>query len=220
MTARVAVYYAPALDDPLWTAGCAWLGRDPQTGQRVSYPSREAMTRQPAEYGFHATLKPPMRLAHRWADLVEDATALAEAAAPFELPPLRVTDLDGFLALQECTPCPPLHALADACVTELDSHRQPAEPAELARRRQAGLTPEQDTLLLDWGYPYVLRQWRFHMTLTRRLTPEERAIVQPAAQAHFAAALAKPRQVQDICLFTQIAPGSAFVVAERLALRG
>ena len=151
---------------------------------------------------------------------MEDATALAEAAAPFELPSLRVTNLDGFLALQECTACPPLHALADACVTELDSHRQPAEPAELARRRQAGLTPEQDALLRDWGYPYVLRQWRFHMTLTRRLTPEERVTIQPAAEAHFAAALAQPRQVQDICLFTQIAPGSAFVVAERFALCG
>lgn len=220
MTARVAVYYAPALDDPLWTAGCAWLGRNPQTGQRINHPSREVMTREPAKYGFHATLKPPMRLAHRWTDLVEDATALAEAAAPFELPALRVTDLDGFLALQECTPCPPLHVLADACVTELDIHRQPAEPAELARRRQAGLTAEQDTLLLDWGYPYVLRQWRFHMTLTRRLTPEERATVQPAAEAHFAASLAQLRQVKDICLFTQVAPGSAFVVAERLALCG
>ncbi len=161
-----------------------------------------------------------MRLAHRWADLVEDATALADATAPFDLPRLRVADLDGFLALQERAPCPSLHGLADACVTELDSHRQPAEPAELARRRRAGLTSEQDALLLDWGYPYVLRQWRFHMTLTRRLTPDERATLQPAAESHFAAALAQPRRVQDICLFTQVASGSAFVLAERLALRG
>ncbi len=178
------------------------------------------MTREPGLYGFHATLKPPMRLAHRWADLVEDATALAETVAPFELPPLRVADLDGFLALQETVSCPPLHALADACVTELDSHRQPAEAAELARRRQAGLTAVQDAMLLDWGYPYVLDQWRFHMTLTRRLSSEERAAAQPAAEAHFASALAQPRRVADICLFTQLAAGSAFVLAERIALRG
>ena len=29
MTARVAIYYAPTTDDPLWTAGCDWLGQDP-----------------------------------------------------------------------------------------------------------------------------------------------------------------------------------------------
>ena len=220
LTARVAVYYAPALDDPLWAAGCAWLGRDPQTGQRISHPDRQEMTREPGLYGFHATLKPPMRLAHRWAELVEDATALAETLAPFDLPPLRVADLGGFLALRETAPCPPLHALADACVTELDSHRQPAEAAELARRRQAGLTAEQDAMLLDWGYPHVLSQWRFHMTLTRRLSPEQRAVVQPAAEAHFAAALPRPRRVAQICLSPQSAAGSAFVLAERVPLRG
>ncbi len=220
LTARVAVYYAPALDDPLWAAGCAWLGRDPQTGQRVIHPGRAELTREPGLYGFHATLKPPMRLAHRWADLVEDAADLAASLTPFDLPPLRVADLDGFLALQPAAPCPPLHALADACVTVLDSHRQPADAAELARRRQAGLTTRQDAMLLDWGYPYVLTEWRFHMTLTRRLSPEERATMQPAAEAHFAAALAQPQRVADICLFTQIAPGSAFVLAERIALRG
>ncbi len=47
-------------------------------------------------------------------------------------------------------------------------------------------------MLLDWGYPHVLGTWRFHMTLTRRLSPAERAVVQPAATAHFAAALARP----------------------------
>ena len=35
-SARVALYYAPALDDPLWRAGCAWLGRDPETGRPCS----------------------------------------------------------------------------------------------------------------------------------------------------------------------------------------
>jgi hypothetical protein len=180
----------------------------------------EDITADARLYGFHATLKPPMRLARPWAALLDDAAALARGIAPFDLPPLQVADLGGFLALRESAPCPPLHALADACVTELDTHRVPADAAEIARRRKSGLPPEQDAMLLAWGYPHVLATWRFHMTLTRRLPPAERAGIMPAAEAYFAAALAVPRQVADICIYTQAEPGAPFRLAERLPLGG
>ncbi len=44
---------------------------------------------------------------------------------------------------------------------------------ELQRRRAANLTPRQEFLLMHWGYPYVLDEFRFHMTLTRRLPDEK-----------------------------------------------
>ena len=219
MSARVAIYYAPARSDLLWEAGSRWLGRDAQTGRRQP-GAFEELTASPRRYGFHATLKPPMRPAHPWRMLLDDVAALAARLAPFDLPQLAVADLGGFLALCEAAPCPALHALADACVLELDPHREPADAAELAKRRQAGLTQEQDALLVDWGYPHVLSQWRFHMTLSRRLDAAERARALPVAQAHFAPALASPRRVEDICVFTQVAPGSPFMLAERLALGG
>ena len=220
MSARAAAYYAPEQDDPLWAAGCDWLGRDPLSGRRVVHATRDELTADPRLYGFHATLKPPMRLNHGWYALMEDAAALAERIPPFDLPPLLVADLGGFLALRESTPCPPLNALADRCVTELDAHRVPPDAAEIARRRRSGLTPAQDAMLLDWGYPHVLGTWRFHITLTRRLSPAEHATVRPQAEAHFATALARPRAVTSLCLFTQSAPGAPFMLAERLPLRG
>ena len=220
MTVRAALYYAPELDDALWRAGCDWLGRDPASGRRYAGVGHADLTAEPRLYGFHATLKPPMRLAHPWDALVEDAASLAARLAPFALPPLQVIDLSGFLALCEVAPCPALQALADACVTELDAHRVPADAAETMRRRRSGLSPEQDAMLLDWGYPYVLSTWRFHMTLTRRLSAEERATILPAAEAHFAAACATPRRVTSICLFTQSASDSPFMLAERLPLGG
>ena len=220
MTARAALYYAPEAEDPLWRAGCDWLGRDPASGRTYPHPDRDELTAEPRRYGFHATLKPPMRLAHPWHALVEDAAALAARLAPFDLPPLEVGDLSGFLALRETLPCPPLQALADDCVTELDPHRVPAGPDEVARRRRAGLTPAQDAMLLDWGYPHVLTTWQFHMTLTRRLSAQERATTLPAAVAHFAAACALPRRVTSICLFSQAGPESPFLLAERLPLGG
>jgi len=56
---RVAVYYAPELNDPLWQAGIRWLGRNPETGATLTPPETgvTTLTEEPAGYGLHATLK-------------------------------------------------------------------------------------------------------------------------------------------------------------------
>jgi putative phosphonate metabolism protein len=223
--ARVAAYYAPQPDDALFGAGAAWLGRDPQNGAPVAQPdvpNIAEVTAEPRLYGFHATLKPPMRPADncRWSDIVAAAAELADRTAAFDLPRLAVADVFGFLALRETVPCPPLQALADDCVERLDPFRAPTSETELARRRRAGLSARQDAMLVRWGYPYVFDTWFFHMTLTRRLNAEEKGFYQPAAEACLARALALPRRVTDISLFVQSAPGEAFVIAQRLRLRG
>lgn len=151
---------------------------------------------------------------------MDDVAGMAERIPPFDLPRLQVADLGPFLALRESAPCPALNALADACVTELDTHRMPAGADEIARRRKSGLNAEQDAMLLNWGYPHVLQTWRFHMTLTRRLSPAEHDQLLPRAQSFFEAALQTPRQVVDICIFTQAGQGQPFMLAERVPLRG
>ena len=223
--ARVAVYYAPQPDDVLFAASSTWLGRDPATGVPMAQPdvaNIAEVTAEPRLYGFHATLKPPMRLSagRTWDDLVAAAIAVADRTAPFELPPLSVQDLFGFLALGETVPSPPLQALADACVEYLDAFRAPPSDVELARRRRANLSPQQDAMLIRWGYPYVFDTWFFHMTLTRRLTAEEKQVFMPAAERYFAHSIAASRRVEDICLFVQPAPGEPFVIRQRLKLRG
>ena len=223
--ARVAVYYAPEPDDPLARRGAAWLGRDAESGAPAVQPPIAGiaeLTAEPRLYGFHATLKPPLRLADGadWAGLCDAARTLAAGVAPFDLPPLAVADVHGFLALRETAPCPALQALADLCVAVLDPFRAPPNGDELARRRRAGLSPAAEAMLLRWGYPYVFGTWFFHLTLTRRLSPAERATIAPQAAAWFAPALARPRQVRAICLFTQASPGAPFRLAERLPLRG
>jgi putative phosphonate metabolism protein len=223
--ARVAVYYAPRPDDPLFGEAATWLGRDPERGAPVpqpDVPEIEAVTAEPRLYGFHATLKPPMRLAEgrRWSELREATMALADRIAPFALPQLAVSDVFGFLALRETAPCAPLQALADACVAQLDPFRASPANDELARRRRARLTPQQEAMLVRWGYPYVFESWFFHMTLTRRLNVAERAVFLPAAESFFARGAAAPRRVEDICLFVQDRVDAPFMVAERLPLRG
>jgi len=223
--ARVAIYYAPAADDPLFAAGSTWLGRDARTAAVVSQPDIPdigEVTAEPRRYGFHATLKPPMRLSdgRTFADLLGAAEALANRITPFALPPLAVMDVHGFLALRETVSCSCLQELADACVEHLDAFRAPPSEAELTRRRRASLSVEQDAMLVRWGYPYVFRTWFFHMTLTRRLTPEEKRVWQPAAERFLAASLHQPRVVRDICLFVQPLPDAPFVIQARLPLRG
>jgi putative phosphonate metabolism protein len=223
--ARVAVYYAPQADDPLFAAAATWLGRDPVSdapAPQPDIPGIAEVTAEPRIYGFHATLKPPMRLApgRQWFDVVTLVRDMAAGIAPFDLPPLAVRDLHGFLALRETEPSAALQALADRCVERLDPLRAPPSPAELARRRRSGLTAEQDAMLTRWGYPYVFGTWFFHMTLTRRLTAAEKSIYEPAAVAHFNRAVAMPRRVTDLCLFTQAEAGAPFVIAERIPLGG
>lgn len=222
---RIAAYYAPAPDDPLFAAGATWLGRDPESDAPAPQPDLSdirAVTAEPRVYGFHATLKPPMRLAEgrSWPELVSAARELADGIVPFDLPRLAVADVHGFLALRETVTCPPLQALADVCVARLDQFRAPPSEAELARRRGAGLTDAQEEMLTRWGYPYLFGAWFFHMTLTRRLSDAEKTFWHPAAEAHFARSLALPRRVSDLCLFVQPAPGDGFVIAERFPLRG
>ncbi|HYZ62967.1 MAG TPA: DUF1045 domain-containing protein [Acetobacteraceae bacterium] len=220
---RVALYYAPDPDDPLWRAGCAWLGRDPETDAALPQPDLPDIASVTADarlYGWHCTLKPPMRLATSYAAFRSDVAALARSLRAFEMPPLAVADLSGFLAVRETRPSPELQALADACVAWVDHHRLPPNEAELARRRQNGLSPEAEALLERWGYPGVFARWRFHMTLTRRLTPEEHAIYRPATEAHLEAALAHPRRVTSLCIYTQAAPGAPFLISERVPFAG
>jgi putative phosphonate metabolism protein len=222
---RVALYYAPATDDPLHEAASVWLGRDAATGAGCAQPDLAGIaevTAEAAQYGFHATLKPPMRLADGavWQDVLAAARAVAATVPAFDLPRLAVSEIHGFLALRETEPSPRLQALADTCVAGADHLRAPPSADELARRRHKTLPPAADANLVRWGYPYVFATWFFHMTLTRRLTADELPAWRAATAAHVAEAVARPRRVADLCLFVQPAPGAPFTIAERIPLRG
>lgn len=220
---RVALYYAPPIDDPLHAAASAWLGRDAETNapaRQPDLPDIAAITADPRGYGFHATLKAPMRLAEgvSWDRFVAEVAALAAGIRPFDLPRLSVQDVHGFLAIRETEPSHALQALSDLCVAGIDHLRAPPSEAELAKRRRKPLPPVQEALLTRWGYTYVFGEFFFHMTLTRRLTPTEKAIYHPAATDYFDPLLEQPRRVADIALFTQASPATPFTIAQRVPL--
>ena len=221
---RVAVYYAPEASDPLWTAGTTWLGRDPESRAVLNQPPGigTELTAEAAGYGLHGTLKPPMRLApgRSFADFVSAVADLARSLNAFEMPPLSVQILHGFLAIRETEPSADLQALSDVTVATLDPFRASLSTTDLEKRRRHGLSAAEEAMLDRWGYPYVFQLWRFHLTLSRRLTDPEAAALRPLAEAYFAPALSARRICRSLALFTQEAPGGAFRLAERLPFGG
>ncbi len=216
---RVAVYYGPETEDPLWQAGCAWLGRDPETGTALPQPDLPGLpadTADPRRYGFHATLKAPFTPRLGFAKFLEDAAAFAARQKAFALPTLAVTPLHGFLALCPTAPSPALQSLADACVAALDAHRLPEDAAAQARRA-AGRNAKQAGYIARWGYPLVFEEFRFHMTLTGKM---ENNPYKTAAEAYFALALARPRIVKQIAIFTEDEKSAPFRLCRRLAFAG
>ena len=231
MTQRYALYYAPRPEEALAVAASQWLGRNPESGQtRAPRPVPDitaerlaAITAEPRLYGFHSTLKAPITLADEVGerDFVDAVGQFAAKAGPFAVPALELAEISGFLALVPAERCPALEDLADRCVVEFDEFRRPADEAELARRRAAPLTPRQEELLLRWGYPYVLEQWRFHLTLTGRLPDEaERSQVMAVLGQRFGGFLDRPLPVTDLCVFRQPDAGRPFTVLARFRLGG
>jgi putative phosphonate metabolism protein len=224
VTPRFAIYWAPRPGSPLAAFGAAWLGRDAEDGRAApqpAVPDIARMTAEPRRYGFHATLKPPFALAEGCVEaaLLDAVAALARMIDAFDLPPLRLEAIGRFLALVPGAPVPQLERLAAACVARLDHFRAPPSPDEFVRRRRARLTPAQDTLLQRWGYPYVFEEFRFHLTLTGLLTPEERAAVEPALARAAAPHCETPVRVEDLAVFVEEG-GAPFRVRARFPLRG
>jgi putative phosphonate metabolism protein len=224
MTARYAVYYAPGPDDPLGRRAAAWLGRDAFTGAALPRPALpgldgldlDALTRSPRGYGFHATLKAPFELApdRREADLLAFAESFA-ARQPAFTAPLAVASLGRFIALRLTADLERMQALHAACVRAFDPFRAPPSDFDLARRRKAPLSPEQDARLLAWGYPYVFEDFRFHMTLTDAVRdPDVSARLVAALQTHFAD-LEGPHRFDSVALFKQDDRDAPFHVLAR-----
>jgi hypothetical protein len=168
MYARYAVYFLP---DGVWgDIGAAWLGWDCRSATEIAPRSstQAAFTERPRKYGFHATMKAPFRLAEGMseADLLEGLQTLCTTGNPIALHSLQRSEIGSFFAYTAPGEQTDLTDLASRCVDELDRFRAPLTEAELERRRASRLTAEQDAALLQWGYPYVMDFFRFHLTLT------------------------------------------------------
>lgn len=223
---RLAVYYAPR-PGPLASLAAEWLGRDAAAGCTLpqprlpGLPDPAAITREPRRYGFHGTIRAPFRLADSLTaeDAARSLAALAARLAPVTCDGLVLECLDGFLALTPRGCEAALLDLGAAVVEGTNALRAPLTGAEIARRRPDRLSRRQRELLDLWGYPFVMEEFRFHLTLTDRLPADASAPVAAALRAHFAPVLPRPFVIEDLCLFGEDAAGR-FHLLHRYPLTG
>lgn len=228
MDARYAIYYVPPRDSALWVRGCRWLGRDPENGTSWRSPRWLApddwrkLVAEPRRYGLHATLKAPFHLASPTGEaaLERELARICARHQPFLLPPLRLADECGYLVLRPRTPDPRMDALAADCLETFEPLR--ARTGDAHRRQRGGrarLNPRQRELVRSYGYPHCAERFRFHVTLTSRLSSRARQQLAPMLRLLFAPVLRAERTpAHELAIFRQARACAPFEMTQRVAL--
>ena len=225
---RYAIYYVAAAGSDLDRFGAPLLGYDAFSGTDLPFPDGvlqsmpdwHELTRDPRKYGFHATLKAPMSMAPGRTEAELLAACEIFAGTPRRIPVIRpgVDSISGFIAVVPAEPPAELERLAAECVREFNSFRAPLTPADRARRNPSALTARQCEYLDRWGYPYVLEDFRFHMTLTGRLDTERRQPVLTMLRERFAVLGLERLPIDRIAVCRQDAANSRFRILSAFVL--
>jgi putative phosphonate metabolism protein len=210
---RYAIYFAAGADSALSRFGAELLGYDAYTGDDVPFPGdalRVApdwhdITTDPRKYGFHCTLKAPLALAAGRTEAELAAACAAFVGKPRPIPVIRpiVDSISGFVAVIPAEPVAELEQLAADCVRDFDSFRPALTAEDRARRKPEKLSERQREYLDRWGYPYVMEEFRFHMTLTGRLDAERRGPILKMLRTRFAGLGLDTLAIDRIALFKQ-----------------
>jgi len=228
-TSRFGIYFCPNPSAPLYGQGSQWLGRDAVTGapiepnlpEQIRHEDWLRVTDSPRRYGFHATLKPPFRLADNatFEDLHATLSEFAYNHTAFYAPPLAVGALGRFLALILSAPSEGFSSLAADSVSAFDRFRARATEEETNQRMRGSLSPSERAHVLQWGYPYVFDTWKFHMSLTSSMHTKSLSLFEPYLRSRFAFACEQPMLVDSVCIFHEPFPGAAFRLLDRVRLR-
>jgi putative phosphonate metabolism protein len=225
---RYAIYYDATPLGELDRFGAHLLGYDAFSGEELAFPGDieqivpdwRTLTQDPRKYGFHATLKAPLSLTpgKTEAELVAAVDSFARSPRPIPVIKPVVNAIGDFIAIVPAERSVELEQLAAECVDAFDAFRAPLTPDDRARRNPDRLTPRQRDYLDRWGYPYVMEEFRFHMTLTGRLVAERREEVLAILRHRFAAVNIASLAVDRIALFRQDDANSRFRVLRHHAL--
>ena len=222
MSARYAIYFVPEQKTALALLGSALLGRDSETGNPLpqvhladfSQQRLHDLTEAARRYGLHATLKAPFFLKKGMTerDLMLSAARFVMGRQAITLHQLELARIGSFFALVPPEERPEalkaverIKALAADAVVFFDPFRATPSEQELARREPQKLTDRQRALLIEWGYPYVFDEYRFHITLTDKLRDSREARrIEECLRAYFTPVCNEEMVVSSICVCKQI----------------
>jgi putative phosphonate metabolism protein len=214
---RYAIYFAAARGGALDRFGAQHLGYDAWSGDDLPFPDglppdwRE-LTGDPRKYGFHATLKAPFALAPGESEASLTAACADFTRTPRQIPIIApvVNTISGFIAVVPAEPSDAIVQFAADCVRAFDPFRAPLTAEDRARRKPGMLTLRQRDYLGRWGYPYVMEEFRFHMTLTGRLDSIRRGPVLDLLNHRFQRIGLRSLAIDAIALFKQTGAPSRF----------
>ncbi len=220
---RYAIYYAPEPGSPLDAFGRSWFDSSamskPVAAARLTPQRIAELSEGSRRYGFHGTLKPPFELnpATTLGSLLDAARIFARTLSPIEIPPLELAIIGKFIALTPTTQSAALEKLSAACVRAFEAFRVPLTEEQLENYKQNRLTVHQEQMLEHWGYPYVMEEFRFHISVTDRIDdPTEREDVMTALETLAASVLGKPIVVRDLTVFGQAGIDEPMLAIERI----
>jgi hypothetical protein len=229
MAARYAIYFSPEPGTPLDEFGKRWLGAvDGGIGRTrsvvpeipgLSSARVSTLTESTWRYGFHGTLKPPFELnpASSRDALLAAARIFSKSLPPIELPKLELAIIGKFIALTPVSSSAKLENLAAQCVRAFEGFRMPLSDEQVAHYLRNKLTVHQTQMLEHWGYPYVMEEFRFHISLTERIDDaSERAAMMSAVERMAAEVVKKPIIVNALSVFYQPDRDQAMTILERI----
>ncbi len=228
MTARYAIYFSPDDNSELGIYGATVLRRQAENASdwlnpalAVEYPDASgspdsldwaAQIKKPAHYGFHATIKAPFELAESQSsdELAEDLKRFCQSKTAITLVGLKPVRSCRYHSLAFDQQPSALPQLAAECVTHFEKYRAPLTNADIERRNPDSLKKSERENLHRYGYPYILEDFNFHMTLSGQNKGDDVAYFEWLCDL-YQVMVEKPPVFDRLCVFRQPDRQSPFV---------
>jgi hypothetical protein len=217
---RYAIYWTPASGTPLAEFGALWFGGFETFGLNSDLAARA--TKAPSPYGLHATLKAPFRLSKEASprDLQDALEEFSNGRRSPAASLLAFARHQRYLMLMLKGNEADIDWLAAECVTHFDRFRAPIDENDRKRREIDGMSARQAAFLEEFGYPYVLSEFRFHVSLAGPLTDRDIDEVEMALAPRMAPLLAAPLQIRELTLLGEPHDGGIFQPISRHPFKG
>ncbi len=212
---RYAIYWTALPETAMAEFGALWFGGFETFGLSPELAARAI--KAPAVYGLHATLKAPFRLKDEVApealrDALENFCANRRAPAGGRL---MLGHYQHYLTLMLNGNQADIDWLAAECVTHFDRFRAPYDEEEDRRPEMDDLLPQEAAFLKEFGYPYVLSAFRFHISLAGPLEGAELDAVAKALEPHLDSFMSERFEIADLSLLGERRHGGGFEVISR-----
>lgn len=230
MTARYAIYFAPQDDSELELFGATVLRRRSIDAAEwwnpdlpIKFPAHSDwgdQIRRPAHYGFHATIKAPFELAEGQtvAQLRTDLEQFCNTRSVINLTGLAPIRTKRYDALAFDKQPGTLATLASDCVTTFEPYRAALSQADIERRDPAQLSDTQRDYLQRFGYPYILDDFNFHMTLSGRSEKDDADYLQ-WLQKLYSIMITETPVLDRLCIFFQPDRDTAFIRTDEFVFK-